>query len=90
MIAIRQAFLTSFQFSLGLIESVVPVHASSVFPVSIQSTVPFIWMAAIDVIAGCVEMIAVIGLVEATLWYKNGICKTALRKGSKMESVDVA
>ena len=40
------------------------------------------------VVGDFVETRAVNGLVDDILWYRNGMPSAALRKGSRMESVD--
>lgn len=43
-----------------------------------------------DVRGDFVDIRAVMGLVEDIRWYKNGMPRTARRKGSSMDSVDCA
>jgi hypothetical protein len=43
-----------------------------------------------DVRGDFVDISAVMGVVEEIRWYKKGIPRTALRKGSRIESVDCA
>ena len=52
----------------GVIYRVCPVHANNDLPMSIQSTVPSIFMVVIDVLAAFVDMSAMTGLVEEILW----------------------
>ena len=74
----------------GLIEIVCPVQANSARPTSIQSVVPSMCTVVIEVLDAFVDIIAVKGVVDVTLWYKNGIFKTARRKGSNTERDDTA
>jgi hypothetical protein len=43
-----------------------------------------------DVRGDFVDISAVMGVVEEIRWYKKGIPSAALRKGSRIESVDCA
>jgi hypothetical protein len=52
--------------------------------------VPFRCNTVNEVIGDFVEIRAVMGVVEEIRWYKNGMPRTALRKGSSIESVDCA
>ena len=68
-----------------------PVHASNALRcVTIQSIVPFRCSTVKEVSGDFVDIRAVMGVVEEIRWYKNGIPRTALRKGSRIESVDCA
>ena len=52
----------------GVIWRVCPVQANSELPTSIQSTVPSRLIVVIDVLIALVDIRAVMGLVEDTLW----------------------
>lgn len=43
-----------------------------------------------EVVGDFVAMSAVIGLVDDILWYKKGMPRAVLRKGSRIERVDWA
>jgi hypothetical protein len=72
-------------------DKVWPVHASRPFLwVTIQSTVPSRCNTENEVIGDFVEMSAVNGVVEDMRWYRKGIPRAALRKGSSIDNVDCA
>ena len=59
---------TILLLTVGRTESVWPVHASSALPASTQSSEPSRCTTAKDVEADLVDISAVMGLVETTLW----------------------
>ena len=61
-------FYTIFLLSVGRTESVCPVHARSALPASIQSSEPSRCTIAKDVARDFVDMSALNGVVETTLW----------------------
>lgn len=67
-----------------------PVQASRARPASIQSVVPSRLTVVIEVKEALVDISAVTGLVEEIRWYRKGILRNALRKGSSIESVETA
>jgi hypothetical protein len=79
------------RLAVGESERVCPVQASRAFRcATIQSTVPFKCNTVKDVRGDFVDIKAVMGLVEDIRWYKNGMPRTARRKGSNIDSVDCA
>lgn len=59
---------TILLLTVGRTEIVWPVHASNALPVRIQSSEPSRCTTAKEVEADLVDMSAVMGLVETTLW----------------------
>ena len=76
--------------SSGFTDIVDPVHASSALRCEIlQSVVPFRCNMAKDVRGDLVEMRAVTGDVDVSLWYKKGMPTRARRSGERIRSAEI-